>query len=154
MATALENELTEQLKVSMRGGDKIATAAIRMVRTKIMERRTAKNAPEITDELVVDTIRNYVKVLQGSIEELKAGGASDDEDNLAQMRVEIKYLDRFLPRMMDEAETAALVDKILAENDITDPKKAGQATGLVMKDYKGKADPGLVSRLVRAKLGA
>lgn len=153
MATALENELMEQMKVCMKSGDKIGLAAVRMVRTKVMEKRTAKNAVEITDEVVVDVIRNYVKVLQGSIDELKAGGADEGEDNIAQMAAEIAYLDRFLPKMMDEAATAAVIDEILAREGITDPKMFGKATGLVMKDYKGKMDPGLVSKLIKAKLG-
>ncbi len=154
MATTLENELMEQMKACMRSGDKIGLAAVRMVRTKVMEKRTSKNAPEITDEVVVDVIRNYAKVMQGSIDELLAGGADQDEENIVQMRAEITYLDRFLPKLMDEAQTAALVDKILTEQGITDPKMAGKATGLVMKDHKGLADPGLVAKLVKQKLGA
>jgi uncharacterized protein YqeY len=153
MATALENELMEQMKVCMKSGDKVGLAAVRMVRTKVMEKRTAKNAVEITDEIVVDVIRNYVKVLQGSIDELKAGGASEEEENVAQMILEIKYLDRFLPKLMGEAEMAVIVDEILTREGITDPKMFGKATGLIMKDYKGKVDPGLVSKLIKAKLG-
>ena len=122
--------------------------------TKVMEKRTAKNATEITDEVVIDVIRNYCKVMQGSIDELKAGGASDDEDNIVQMRGEIAYLDRFVPKMADEAETAAIVEAVLAAHGITDPKMAGKATGLVMKDHKGKVDPGVVAKVVKAKLGA
>lgn len=153
MPTPLELELGEQLKVCMRAGDKVGLAAVRMVRTKIMERRTAKNAPEVTDELVVETIRAYVKMLQGGIDELTAAGAGDNEQ-VIQAKGEIVYLDRFLPKLMDEAQTQALVDRIVAEQGLTDPKMAGKATGLIMKDYKGQVDPGVVSRLVRAKLGA
>ncbi len=153
MATALENELMEQMKVCMKSGDKVGLAAVRMVRTKVMEKRTAKNATEITDEIVVDVIRNYVKVMQGSIDELKAGGATEGEENIAQMIGEIVYLDRFLPKLLDEAATAAIVDEILTREGITDPKMFGKATGLIMKDYKGKIDPGLVSKLIKAKLG-
>ena len=153
MATALENELMEQMKVCMKSGDKIGLAAVRMVRTKVMEKRTAKNATEVTDEVVVDVIRNYVKVLQSSIDELKAGGASEEEENIAQMLAEIQYLARFLPQLMGEAEMAVIVDEILTREGITDPKMFGKATGLIMKDNKGKVDPGLVSRLIKAKLG-
>ncbi len=153
MATALENELMEQMKVCMKSGDKIGLAAVRMVRTKVMEKRTAKNATEVTDEVVVDVIRNYVKVLQSSIDELKAGGASEEEENIAQMLAEIQYLARFLPQLMGEAEMAAIVDEILTREGITDPKMFGKATGLIMKDYKGKVDPGLVAKLIKAKLG-
>ncbi len=153
MATALENELMEQMKVCMKSGDKIGLAAVRMVRTKVMEKRTAKNATEVTDEVVVDVIRNYVKVLQSSIDELKAGGASEEEANIAQMLAEIQYLARFLPQLMGEAEMAVIVDEILTREGITDPKMFGKATGLIMKDYKGKVDPGLVAKLIKAKLG-
>jgi len=153
MATELEIRLGDELKACMRAGDKVGLAAVRMVRTRIMERRTAKNAAEIKEEDVVDIIRAYGKVLQGSIDELKSGGASDSEDNIVQMRAEIAYLQRFLPKMMDEAQTAALVAKVLAEQGISDPKQAGKATGTIMKEYKGLVDAGLVSRLIKAQLG-
>lgn len=153
MANVLEAELMEQMKVCMRGADKVGLAAVRMVRTKIMERRTAKNAVEINDEVVVDVIRNYVKQMQGSIDELKAGGATDEEDNIAQMHGEIRYLQRFLPQLLGEAETAAIVADVLAREGISDPKLFGKATGLIMKDHKGKVDPGLVARLVKQSLG-
>lgn len=153
MSTALEAELMEQLKVAMKGGDKVGTMAIRMIRTKLTELRTAKNAKEVTEEVVVDTIRAYSKQLQGSIDELKAGGADEEEDNIVQMKAEIGFLARFLPQLLSKEETEALVDKVLAEQGISDPKMAGKVTGLIMKDWKGKADPGVVAAAVKAKLG-
>ncbi|MBM4343544.1 MAG: GatB/YqeY domain-containing protein [Deltaproteobacteria bacterium] len=154
MSSPLEDKLNEDLKASMKGGDKVALLAIRAVKTELMKRRTAKAGVEITDDLVTDTLRAYVKQLQGSIDELVAGGADASEDNIVQMRGEIAYLDRYLPKLLDDAATAALVDAVLAANGITDPKMAGKATGLVMKDHKGKVDPGVVARIVRQKLGA
>lgn len=154
MSTALEAQLMDQLKVAMKGGDKVGTMAIRMIRTKLTELRTAKNAKEVTEEVVVDTIRAYSKQLQGSIDELTAGGADEEEDNIVQMKAEIAFLTRFLPSLLSKEETEALVDKVLAEQGISDPKMAGKVTGLIMKDWKGKADPGLVAAAVKAKLGA
>ena len=153
MATVLEQELTDQLKVAMKGGDKVGTSAIRMVRTKIMEKRTAKNATEVKDEDIVDIIRAYAKMMQGSIDELVAGGADQDEVNIVQMRHEIVFLDRFLPKLLDEAGTQALVDAAVAANPGADAKQAGKITGAIMKDNKGKVDPGLVAKLVKQKLG-
>lgn len=153
MSTALEAELMEQLKTAMKGGDKVGTMAIRMIRTKLTELRTAKNAKEVTEEVVVDTIRAYSKQLQGSIDELKAGGADEEEDNIVQMKAEIAFLARFLPQLLSKEQTEALVDQVLAEQGISDPKMAGKVTGLIMKDWKGKADPGVVAAVVKAKLG-
>ena len=45
------------------------------------------------------------------------------------------------------------VRAVLAAHGIADPKMAGKATGLVMKDHKGRVDPGLVAKVIKAKLG-
>ena len=154
MTSTLENTLNDDLKTAMRAGADIAKLAIRAIKTDIMKKRTARAGVEITDELVQDTIRAYVKMLQGSVEELVGGGAAPDEANIVQMLAEIAFLDRYLPKLADEAETAAIVQAVLTANAITDPKMAGRATGLVIKDNKGKVDPGLVAKAVRAALGA
>lgn len=154
MASQLENQLNEDLKTAMKGGDNVGKMAIRMVRTKVMEKRTAKAGVEVTDELVQDVIRAYAKMLQGSVEELVGGGASESDENIVQMKAEMAFLDRYLPKLLDEAATAALVDAVIAANAVTDAKQAGRVTGLVMKDHKGKVDPGLVAKIVKQRLGA
>ena len=154
MASNLETQLTDDLKTAMKAGDKVALMAIRMVKSKLTERKTAKAGVEITDELVVDVVRSYVKMMQGSIEELVAGGASPDEPNIAQMKLEMALLDKYLPQLLDETATAALVDAVLAAQGTVDAKQAGRITGAVMKDHKGKVDPGLVAKIVRQRLGA
>lgn len=155
MSSALETQLTEELKNTMRSGNKVGTMAIRMVRTEIMKRRTAKAGVEVTDELVVDTIRAYVKQLQGSVDDYAARGVLPaDDENVAQMISEIEYLQRFLPQLLDEEATAAIVDQVIAALGTADPKQAGRITGMIMKDHKGKVDAGVVSRLIKQKLGA
>ncbi len=154
MTTATETELTAMLKDAMRARDKRALAAIRMIRTKILEKKTSKNAGEITDDVVVGIIRAYVKGLQGALEEFRAGGTTDDDENIVQLSFEIDLFDHYMPKFLDEDATRELVHKTLEEAGITDPKMAGRATGMIMKGHKGQVDPGLVNRLIRAKLGA
>ncbi len=153
MAT-LEEQLTEELKRCMRAGDKIGLAAVRMVRTEVSKRRTAKAGVVVDDEMVVEVIRAYTKQLQGSADEFLARGVSPDDVNISQALAEIAYLQRFLPQLASEEDTAAIIDQILATLGTVDPKMAGKITGLVMKDHKGKVDPGVVARLIKAKLGA
>ncbi len=152
MVTALETRLTDDLKTAMRARDKVGLAAIRMLRTRFMELRTAKNARELDEEGAVALVRAYAKSLTGAVAEFVEKGTPEDDDNVAGLRAEIAFLDRYLPQMLDEAATAAIVAEVIAAHEITDPKMTGKAIGLVMKDHKGKADPGLVGRLVRAKL--
>ena len=152
MAT-LEEQLTEELKSCMRAGDKIGLAAVRMVRTEVMKRRTAKAGVVVDDELVLEVLRSYVKQLQNSADEFLTRGVDASDVNISQPLAEIAYLQRFLPQLASEEETAAIVDQVLATLGTVDPKMAGKITGLVMKDHKGKVDPGLVSKVIRARLG-
>jgi uncharacterized protein YqeY len=138
----------------MKANDKVGTMALRMVRTEITKRRTAKAGVEVTDELVVDTIRAYVKQLLANIGEFAGHGLDASNDsNVAQMAAEAAFLDRYLPKLLSEDETAAIIDAVIAAQGTVDAKQAGKITGLVMKDHKGKVDAGVVARLVKQKLG-
>ncbi len=154
MSTETEKELTGMLKDAMRARDKRALSAIRMIRARILEKKTSKNAGEITDDVVLALIRSYVKSLEGALTEFRGAGTAEDDENIVQLSFEVALFDRYMPQFMNEADTKALVDKTLDEAGIGDPKMAGRATGLIMKAHKGQVDPGLVNRLIRARLGA
>ena len=61
----IEQELTETLKQAMRDKDQATLDVVRMVKSKIQERRTAKGFQgEVNDALLVDVISSYRKQLQ------------------------------------------------------------------------------------------
>jgi glutamyl-tRNA(Gln) amidotransferase subunit E len=59
-------------------------------------------------------------------------------------------------KMLSKAELAKLVDQVIAENkqavDQMGKKAFGVLMGIVMKEVRGKADPGIVSALLRERL--
>ena len=59
-------------------------------------------------------------------------------------------------KMFSEAELAVLVDRAVAVNrqavDKLGKKAFGMLMGLVMKEVRGKADPELVSKLLKERL--
>ncbi len=59
-------------------------------------------------------------------------------------------------KMFSKAELAKLVDRVIAKNkqstDQLGKKAFGMLMGIVMKEVRGKADPGLVSELLRERL--
>jgi glutamyl-tRNA(Gln) amidotransferase subunit E len=59
-------------------------------------------------------------------------------------------------KMFSKAELAKLVDQVIAENrqsvDQMGKKAFGMLMGIVMKEVRGKADPGLVNALLRERL--
>jgi uncharacterized protein YqeY len=150
----LEQELTNRLKDAMRARDARASACIRMVKTRIMERRTSKGFTGVIDDnLVREVISAYAKTVKKGIEEFEAVGVTTG-DALDQLRFEVVYLADFLPKFMDEPATRALVSSIVTRDAITDPKQAGRVMGTIMKAHKGEVDPDLVKRIIAEVLGA
>jgi uncharacterized protein YqeY len=152
--TPIEAELMEQMKAAMRGGDKRATAAIRMVRTKIMEARTAKNAKELDDDDVLAILRGYVKSLEAALAEFRANNTPEDDENVVQLSAEVALFEPYMPKFKGEAETAALVDAAIAELGASSRREAGRVMGMLMKAHKGELDAALVRSLVDARLSA
>lgn len=154
MSTEVEKELMASLKTAMKARDKVAISAIRMARSKVTEARTAKGAGELDDAGVRAVLASYVKSLRGAVDEFRGQGVADDDDSITSLLAEIDVLAPWMPQLLGEAETAALVDEVIAANGLSDPKMMGRGIGMVMKTHKGKVDPALVKQLMQAKLSA
>ena len=127
--------------------DAPTAAVVRMLKTKIQERRTAKGASgQVDDALVLDVIGAYRKQLQKALAEFDKVG----ERGVAQaavLRFEIEFCERYLPKAMDEAGVRALVRERIAALGIADPKQAGRLVGDIMKTHKGQVEAGDVKRV-------
>jgi uncharacterized protein len=150
--TPTEERLMSDLKTAMKARDKATIAAIRMVRSRIGEKRTAKGAKELDDAAVLAVIQSYTKSLAGAVEDFRKGGTPDDDPAIADLYAEIALLQPYLPKLLDEAATAAIVDAVIAAHGLSGVKAIGRVMGMVMKDHKGEVDAGLVKRLAAAKL--
>jgi len=150
---ALEQALTDVLTQAIRAKDGRTADVVRMLKTKIQERRTAKGfAGVVDDALVQDVIAAYRKLLQKALPDYeKAGerGAAQAE----QLRFEIAFCERYLPKTMDEAAVRALVQERIAVLGLRDPKQAGRLVGDIMKTHKGQVEAGDVKRLAEELLG-
>jgi len=105
----LEQQLTDTLTRAMKDKDAPTANVVRMLKTKLQERRTAKGfSGTVDDALVVDVIGAYRKQLQKALAEFEKVGERGAEQ-AAQLRFEIEFCERYLPKTMDEAGVRALV---------------------------------------------
>ena len=143
----LEEQLREQLTASLKAKDLKTANLIRMINTKIMERRTAKNfTGTVDDALVLDVIGSYKK----SMEKARADYANAGErgkDQLAEIDFEVEWCSKFLPKGIDQAELRAAVAKAVSELPQKDPKMAGRIVGAIKKQYGDRADAQRVKKL-------
>jgi hypothetical protein len=127
----------------------VALDALRAVKSavKLAEIEAGK---ESADPEVHAVIQKAIKQRRDSIEQFKTGGRPD---LVATEEAQVKVLERFLPAQLSEAEVEALVAEAVASTGAAGPKDMGKVMGALMPKVKGRADGGLVNRLVKAKLG-
>jgi uncharacterized protein len=148
----LEQQLNDTLKQSMRDKDQRTSDVVRMLKTKIMERRTAKGfTGEVDDAMITEVIAAYRKQMQKALEEFEKIGEKGKEQ-AAELRFEIQFCERFLPKGLDEAALKALVQERITALGITDTKQIGKLTGDIMKSHKGLVESGDIKRIAESLL--
>jgi len=100
---ALEQTLNDTLTQAIKAKDTRTADVVRMLKTKVQERRTAKGfAGTVDDALVLDVIGAYRKLLQKALAEYEKVGERG-ASQAAQLRFEIDFCERYLPKGMDDA---------------------------------------------------
>lgn len=145
----VKQDLDAALKEAMKARDSVALDAVRAIKSalKLAEIEAGR---ELADADVHALIQKAIKQRRDSIEQFTAGGRLDLVENEA---AQLKVLEKFLPAQLSEAEITALVAEAAASTGATGPKDMGKVMAALMPKVKGRADGGLVNRLVKAKLG-
>ncbi|MBL0215689.1 MAG: GatB/YqeY domain-containing protein [Myxococcales bacterium] len=147
MATNLEGQLREQLTAAMKAKDGKTANLVRMINTKIMERRTAKGfTGEVDDALILDVIATYKKSMEKARTDYVAAGERGKEQ-VAELDFEIAWCATFLPKGLSEAELRDAVAKAVAALPAKDPKMAGKIIGAIKKEFGDRADAQLTKKL-------
>jgi uncharacterized protein YqeY len=149
---AIEQDLDARLKQALRDKDQPTLDVVRMIKSKVQERRTAKGfSGEVDDALLREVIGAYKKQLQKAAEEYEKLGERGAEQ-LTKLRFEIAFASQFLPATMGEAELRTLVEGRIAALGVSDPKQVGKLVGDVMKTHRGQVEAGDVKRVAEAIL--
>src|SRR6478736_7235290 len=101
--TNLEGQLRERLTAAIKAKDLRTANLIRMINTKIMERRTAKGfTGTVDDPLVLDVIGAYKKQMEKAKQEFAAAG-DRAKDQIADIEFELVWCAKWLPQQIGEA---------------------------------------------------
>jgi uncharacterized protein YqeY len=148
----LEQQLNDTLKQAMMQKDQKTADIVRMIKTKIMERRTAKGfSGTVDDALVLDVISAYRKQMLKAVEDFEKVGEKGAEQ-AAELRSEVAFCEKFLPKGMDEAALRTLVKERMTALGINDAKMVGRLVGDIMKSHKGQVEAGDVKKIAEEML--
>lgn len=104
---------------------------------------------ELSDEDVIDILSKEVKKRKDSISQYEEAGRPELAEN---EQAELDIISVYLPEQMSEEEIAAIVSETISELGITGKEQTGQLMGALMPKVKGKADGGLVKKVVDSQL--
>lgn len=146
--SALKTRITEAMKAAMRAQDKPRRDAIRLIQAEI-KRIEVDERIELDDARVLAILDKMVKQRRDSIQQFEKAGRQDLIDIEA---TEIAVIQDFLPRALEPAEIDALVETALRESGASEMKDMGKVMALLKPQVQGRADMGVVSQRIKARL--
>jgi uncharacterized protein len=144
----LADKLFVEQKEATKGKDRFRLTVIRMLRSELQNGAIAKKGPlDAEEELTILT--REVKRRQESLGDYERSGRQDLLDDLKR---EIEILRKYLPEQLSEEELIKVVREAISESGAQTARDMGKVMGLLMPRVKGRADGGLVRRLVEKNL--
>ena len=148
----IRDDIKAALVSAMKGGDKDATATIRLIQSAIKNRdielRTASQQPD-GDQLVTEVLQKMIKQRRESVELYRKGGR---EELAAKEESEIAVIERFLPAQLSEAEAEAAIQSIIADTGASSMRDMGKVMAEVKTRLGTQIEPARASALVKAAL--
>jgi len=145
---SLHQTIRDQIKESMKAGDKVRLEVMRGLVTAFTNELVAqKRMPQdvLTDEEALAVITRLSKQRKDSIEQFTKGNRMDlVEEETKQLAI----LSEYLPEMMAREEVEKIASLKKEELGLSDPSKKGLLMSSLMKDLKGKADGVMVREVV------
>ena len=148
---SLKDRLSADFKEALKTKDATKKNAVNMARAAVKQYEV-DNRVELDDEGVQEVIAKQVKMRKDALADFEKAGRTDLLDAY---KAEIDVLQSYLPEQLSEEEVRDIVTKAVEEAGIVPEKKN---MGLIMKTVmplvKGKADGGVVKKVVDSMINA
>ncbi len=144
----MKERILVDLKNAMKNQNKDLLNVVRMVKGAIqLEEIKVKHV--LNDDEVITIIAREIKTRKESIKEFEKGGRTDLVEKTEK---EIELLNKYMPEQLSEEEIIKTVNDVFDELKPSSVSDMGKIMGKLTPILKGKADLGLVNKIVREKL--
>ena len=141
----LKEKINNDLKESMKSGDKLRLETVRSIRALILEHEKSGKDKDLTPEEEIGMLTSAAKKRKDSIEQFKAGNrlelAEKEEKELA-------IIQSYLPKQLDEDDILSEVKKIAEEIGAKTKQDFPKLMPATMKILKGKADGAVIRKVI------
>lgn len=147
--SALIMQIKDSMKDAMRAKEKVRLTAIRMLLAQIKQVEVDERI-ELDDTRVLAILDKMLKQRRDSIQQFEAAGRQELADI---EKEEIEALQSFMPKALSNEEIDQLVANALAESGAKSMQDMGKVMAILKPQMQGRADMGLVSAIIKSKLG-
>jgi uncharacterized protein YqeY len=148
----LRTKITEDMKQAMKDKDTQTLSTLRLVnaalKDKDIEIRVAGEG-EVSDSDVLTVLQKMLKQREESAKMYRDNGRAELAAN---EEGEITVINRYMPKQLDGAELAAVIEEAIAQSGAEGPRDMGKVMGILKSNYAGQINMGSVSALVKEKL--
>jgi len=144
----LKQTLSDNVKVSMKARELERVKVLRNVQAVIKQIEIDRQI-ELDDAQVLDILQKQLKQRH---ESLTIFTENNRDDLATKEQFEIDIINEFMPKQMDDAELAALVNAEIAAQGAKSMRDMGSVMGVLKNKTAGRADPALISKLVKDAL--
>jgi len=141
----LQDRLAAEMNAARKAQDKALTLLLGTILADVRNREIELKRA-LTDDDVIEVLRKGVKKRKESVAAYEQAGRTV---LAAQEAAEVTMLEKYLPAMASEDEVRDAVRAVIAAG----AKGVGPVMGAVMPQFKGRADGGMINRVVREELG-
>lgn len=147
----LREKISLDLKNALRDRRVIDLSVLRMLQSAIRNKEIEKKKGDtgLADEEVIEVIVSEIKKRREAIDGYMKGQRQDlvDKEN-----AELVVLISYMPRQMGEAEIREEAKRAIDEAGAKTSQDMGKVMKILMLRLKGKADGGLVNKIVKEEL--
>lgn len=147
---SLLTDIKNDLKQAMLDKNHDVRDTIRMFLAEL-QRYEIDNKVEADDALAINIINKMIKQRNDSITQFIDGGR---EDLAKQEELELKILSAYKPEQLSEDKVKSYVDDAINDLNANSMQDMGKVMGLLKPKLAGKADMGLVSKIVKESLSS
>ena len=149
----LREKINEQFNTALKSKNKTLVSTFRLILAAIKERdianRTSEKKEVVKDVEIIKVLRKMKKQRQDSAELYKRG---ERQELLEVEEAEIKIIDSFLPKQLNEDETKKICKEAIESLGASSIKDMGKIMGQIKQKYSDSIDFAKVNTIVKGLL--
>ena len=149
----LREKINEQFNAALKSKNKTLVSTFRLILAAIKERdianRTSEKKEAVKDVEIIKVLRKMKKQRQDSAELYKRG---ERQELLEVEEAEIKIIDSFLPKQLNEDETKKICKEAIESLGASSIKDMGKIMGQIKQKYSDSIDFSKANAIVKGLL--